>query len=503
MYRMGLSRVVGMILVVCFVFLLSSPLVMGFGGSVFSKGYVVDVGYSSGMGNNVSVSVLVEISGLIVDVGNAIGHVRNLVVGARVARVSGVESVDRMLNNATSLYLTGVNLFLSGDYNGSINYLREARFVVLGAWDSAVSLVYNYLSVRLGADVSFVNVLNVWVLNASSVVSGVDFVRYVRSLDVVRDYFDRANLEFRLYSPVNRSTSDHLANALNYYVSGRSVLSGLVIVLSNDVNNFIDSLRYNASVILSGFELDVKRVSEDGIVIPNEVRLLLERAKNEVVVGDRAYGGVNRSDVNSWGGYLTAVINYQSVINDVRRARLLLLEYLRNIAISTINNALESLNRTSSISGVLIGVLDGGRVRLIKLQEGLASAVDVDDLLSIIDRARLELSAINVIRDDLESLSRAYNVPGVSLSALDGERARLNDLQKAFGSAVGADDLLNVIGQGKVIKRDIEYIVSQATTTITADVTNVVMSALVVLVFISLVLGLIMVNRKFQTPSRS
>lgn len=499
MYRMGLSRIVGMVLVVCFIFLLSNPLVMGFGGSVFSSVRVNDVSYSSGIGNNVSVSMLVEINDLIVEVGDAIGHVRNLVVSARVARVPGVEGVDRMLNNATLLYLTGVNLFLSGDYNGSISYLRVARSVVLGAWDSAIGLVYNYLRVRLDAGVLFVNVLNVWVLNASSVVSGVDFTRYVSGLGVVRDYFDRAVLEFRLYSPVNRSTSDHLADALTYYVSGYSVLSGLVIVLSSDVNNFIGGLRYNASVVLSGFELDVRRVSEHDIMIPDDVSLLLRRAKDEFAVGDRAYNSVNRSDVNSWNGYLTAVVSYQSVINDVRRARLLLLEYLRNVAANAINNALESLNRTYNVPGVLVSVLDGERVRLAKLQEGLVSAIDVDDLLDIINRARLELSAINVIRGALVSLNRAYDVPGVSVGALNDERVKLNELQRAFGSAVSVDDLLNVISQGKVIQRDVEYIVGQATTTVTGDVTNVVMSVFVVLVFISIVLGLIVVNRRFSS----
>jgi hypothetical protein len=129
------------------------------------------------------------------------------------------------------------------------------------------------------------------------------------------------------------------------------------------------------------------------------------------------------------------------------------------------------------------------------LQKALGSAVSVDDLLDIINRARFELNAINVVRGALESLADAYNVPGVSVNDLNGVRVRLNGLQKALGSAVSVDDLVGVIDEGRVIKSDIGYIVSQAKSTVTSDVTNVVMS-LLVLIVISFIFGLVMINRK-------
>ena len=496
MYGMGFSKFIGVVLLVCLVFLSFNPFVMGFnvrGNGLVFRDDVNGFGYFS---HDENVSVLVEVNDLIVKVGSIIDRVRNLVVSARVARVSGVESVERMLDNATSLYLLGVNLFLSKDYNGSVYYLREANVVASDAWNAGISLVYGYLSVRLDADVSLVNVLSVWVLNASNVVSGVNFSSYVSGLGLVRGYFDRAVEEFRLYSPVNRSTSDHLASALLYYAYGRSVLNGLVVVLSDYVGNFVNGLRYNASVVLSGFELEVRRVSEYGIMVPDNVSLLLGRAREEFSLGDRAYSGVNGSDVGSWGGYLTAIINYRLVVGDVYRADLLLREHLRGVAVGIIEDASRSLTRMYNIPGASINDLNGVRVRLNDLSRSLGSAVSVDDLLDIINRARFELNAINVVRGALESLTDAYNVPGVSVNDLNDVRVRLNGLQKALGSAMSVDDLVGVIDEGRVIKSDIGYIVSQAKSTVTSDVTNVVMSLLVVFVVVSFVFGLVMVNRR-------
>jgi len=493
MYGMGFSKFIGVVLLVCLVFLSFNPFVMGFnvrGNGLVFRDDVNGFGYFS---HDENVSVLVEVNDLIVKVGSIIDRVRNLVVSARVARVSGVESVERMLDNATSLYLLGVNLFLSKDYNGSVYYLREANVVASDAWNAGISLVYGYLSGRLDADVSLVNVLSVWVLNASNVVN---FSSYVSGLGLVRDYFDRAVEEFRFYSPVNRSTSDHLANALLYYAYGRSVLNGLIMVLSDYVGNFVNGLRYNASIVLSGFELEVRRVSEYGIMVPDNVSLLLRRAREEFSLGDRAYSGVNGSDVGSWGGYLTAIINYRLVVGDVYRADLLLREHLRGVAVGIIEDASRSLARMYNIPGASINDLNDVRMRLNDLSRSLGSAVSVDDLLDIINRARFELNAINVVRGALESLADAYNVPGVSVNDLNGVRVRLNGLQKALGSAVSVDDLVGVIDEGKVIKSDIGYIVSQAKSTVTSDVTNVVMSLLVVFIVVSFVFGLVMVNRR-------
>jgi len=493
MYGMGVSKFIDVVLLVCLVFLSFNPFVMGFnvrGNGLVFRDDVNGFGYFS---RGEDVSVLVEVNDLIVKVGSIIDRVRNLVVSARVARVSGVEDVERMLDNATSLYLLGVNLFLSKDYNGSVYYLREAGVVASDAWNAGIGLVYGYLSVRLDADVSLVNVLSVWVLNASNVVN---FSSYVSGLGLVRGYFDRAVEEFRFYSPVNRSTSDHLASALLYYAYGRSVLNGLVVVLSDYVGNFVNGLRYNASVVLSGFELEVRRVSEYGIMIPDNVSLLLGRAREEFSLGDRAYSGVNGSDVGSWGGYLTAIINYRLVVGDVYRADLLLREHLRGVAVGIIEDASRSLARMYNIPGASINDLNGVRVRLNDLSRSLGSAVSVDDLLDIINRARFELNAINVVRGALESLADAYNVPGVSVNDLNGVRVRLNGLQKALGSAVSVDDLVGVIDEGRVIKSDIGYIVSQAKSTVTSDVTNVVMSLLVVFIVISLIFGLVMVDRR-------
>ncbi len=424
-----LFRIVGVVLLMVIVFSLFSSLVLGSNNVWGYSGSVVLSSYVLSSGVNVT-----EINDLVVEVGNIIDHVRNLVVSAEIAHVYGVDRVRDMLNNATVMYLKGVDLFLSKHYNESLSYLREARVLAVNAWDSAISLVYNYLSVRLDSDISVVGVIDAWVSNASGVID-VNFTGYVLGLRVVRDYFNMAGGEFRLYLPANRSSSDHLANALTYLTTGHDILRGLIILMSNDVSNFIDNLKYNASVVLSNFDLITKKVSNSGISLPDDVRREWDRAREEYSAGDRAYNSVNKSNVSTWNNYITAVINYKSAINSVNRARLLLHEHLRNIAVS-------------------------------------------------------------VIKNDMDSISRAYNVPGVSVGALDREKAVLDRLRVDLESAVSVDDLINVINQGRVVQKNVEYIVKQAAGTVTSDVSNIVMFVFVVFVVILLVFILIIVNRR-------
>ncbi|MEM3832332.1 MAG: hypothetical protein QW128_01860 [Thermoprotei archaeon] len=378
-----------------------------------------------------------DVDGLIVRVNYVLSRVRNLVVSGRVAGVAGIDVVDVMLENATSLYLRGVGFVMNGSYDLGLRYLVAAYDLGLEAWNYSVRLVYDYLSVRVGVGVYLVNVLSVWVANASVVMEGVGFASVVHNLTVARGYVERAVVEFGLFSFSNMNSSDHLASALLDLAYGFGVLNSLVIVTPSIVGGFVDGLRYNASVILSGFEFDVEKVRDYVGLTFSGVDSLLDDARREFSAGDVAYRSVRVGNVSTWGNYIVAVMKYRSVIGRVNEGEVLL-------------------------------------------------------------RSLLAENASSMIRSVRAVLGRAYAVPGVSVSDLDAVKNELNLLEGRLRSAVSIDDYIVVILSARKLEDRVDKIVLQASQVVKTDIGNVVLFALSVFVVVLILLTLVVVSYRFK-----
>mgnify|MGYP001626267832 CR=1 FL=1 len=377
-----------------------------------------------------------DVGGLIVRVDYVLSRVRNLVVGGRVAGVPGIDVAGRMLDNATSLYLKGVGLLMNGSYDLGVRYLEAAYDVGLKAWDYSVGLVYEFLRVRVDVGVYLVDVLGVFVGNASVVMRGVDFSFVVSNLTVARGYIDGARVEFGMFSFSDMNSSDHLANALLSLAYGFGVLDGLVVVVPSVVDGFVGGLRYNASLALSDFELDVERVRDANLTF-SDVDFLLRDVRGEFSAGDVAYGSVRVGNVSTWGNYITAVVKYRSVISRVGEGESLLKSLLFDYA-------------------------------------------------------------SKLIRDVRNVLDRAYAVPGVSVYDLDYVRDKLKGLEVRLRSAVSVDDYVGVIRDVRGLERNVESIVVRASRTVSTDISNVVLFISSVFIVVLILLVLAIVSYKFK-----
>ena len=385
--------------------------------------------FGGGSGSDVGV--------LVVRVDYVLSRVRGLVVGGRVAGVPGIDVVGVMLDNATSLYLRGVGFVMNGSYDLGLRCLGEAYVLGLRAWNYSVRLVYDFLRVRVDYGLYLVDFVGVFVRNASVVMGGVDFSFVVSNLTVARGYISDARVEFGLFSFSDMNSSDHLVNALLDLAYGFGVLDGLVVVVPSVVDGFVGGLRYNASVVLRGFEFDVERVRRDANLTFSDVDSLLRDVREEFSAGDVAYRSVRVGNVSTWGNYITAVVRYRSVISRVSVGEFLL-------------------------------------------------------------RSLLGESASNMIRRVRVSLERAYSVPGVSVSDLDVVRGRLDLLEGRLRSAVSVDDYIGVIRDVRGLEGRVNEVVSRASRVVRADIGSVVLFVLSVFVVFLILLVLVVVGYRFK-----